>query len=476
MVFTNSSSGQRPSPTITAGTPTAPWLTASTNGNTLTMSANLGGLSAGLYSATIPISASAYASIQYPVVLVVEPPTPGETMGTVTVAEAIPAGLTLVSMAGSGWTCPANGTTCTRSDPLLIGASYPPIAVIVNVAADAPATVTNQVTVTGGGSAPASATDLTTINPLPALTAAKTHSGSFTQGQIAATYSVTVSNGPAAGPTYGTVTVTENIPNGLSLVSMGGQDWTCPSNGTSCTRSDSLPAGDSYSPVIVTVSVNQNAPSWVTNQVTVSGGGSTSSAASDLTAISGSGGTLQSSGTTIADIQQLIDEALGMAPAENQLTGDGLVSVVDVQIALGAALGYGANATMAIEATLTASSSGTFYTAAGTAAFTGALSASGSFSATIDLQALEGGASTPFMVTFQDGSTLAGALTIPFSTLTAMLGGASSASGTSATLASGTGSYAGDTASFPSLNGSGGIATTGAITLGFTGTGTITGG
>jgi len=38
----------------------------------------------------------------------------------------------------------------SRSDPLAIGASYPPITITVNVAEDAPATVTNQVTASGG--------------------------------------------------------------------------------------------------------------------------------------------------------------------------------------------------------------------------------------------------------------------------------------------------------------------------------------
>src|SRR5262249_40012998 len=56
----------------------------------------------------------------------------------------------------------------------------------------------------------------------PALSITKSHSGNFTQGQQGATYTVTVANGASAGPTSGTVTVTENIPSGLTLVSMAG--------------------------------------------------------------------------------------------------------------------------------------------------------------------------------------------------------------------------------------------------------------
>ena len=71
------------------------------------------------------------------------------TSGTVTVVDTLPVGLSLVSMTGTGWAC--GGTTCTRSDALLGNAAYPPITVTVNVANNAPATVTNRATVSGGG-------------------------------------------------------------------------------------------------------------------------------------------------------------------------------------------------------------------------------------------------------------------------------------------------------------------------------------
>ncbi len=90
----------------------------------------------------------------------------GPSSGTVTVAETVPAGLALASMSGAGWSC--SGNTCTRNDVLGPSASYPPIAVTVNVAADAPSQVTNQVAVSGGGSATSSAADLTTMAAPPA--------------------------------------------------------------------------------------------------------------------------------------------------------------------------------------------------------------------------------------------------------------------------------------------------------------------
>jgi uncharacterized repeat protein (TIGR01451 family) len=92
----------------------------------------------------------------------------GPTSGMVTVAETVPTGLTLVSMSGAGWNC--SGAACVRSDALNPGASYPPITVTVNVAANAPLAVTNGVGVSGGGSIAANASDVTIIptGPPPA--------------------------------------------------------------------------------------------------------------------------------------------------------------------------------------------------------------------------------------------------------------------------------------------------------------------
>jgi uncharacterized repeat protein (TIGR01451 family) len=92
----------------------------------------------------------------------------GPTAGTVTVSEAVPPGLTLGSMSGTGWTCATN--TCTRSDVLNAGASYPAIAVTVNVAASATSPQVNSVTVSGGGSGSASANDSTAISPPCSIT------------------------------------------------------------------------------------------------------------------------------------------------------------------------------------------------------------------------------------------------------------------------------------------------------------------
>ena len=87
--------------------------------------------------------------------------------GTVTVVDTLPDGLTATAISGAGWTTDLDTLICTRSDALAAGATYPPITVTVSVAADAAASVTNTVTVSGGGDVnPANntASDPTTIN------------------------------------------------------------------------------------------------------------------------------------------------------------------------------------------------------------------------------------------------------------------------------------------------------------------------
>ncbi len=84
------------------------------------------------------------------------------TSGTVSVTDVLPLSLTLDSMSGPGWSC--SGATCTRSDALGAGASYPPIAVTANTRGSAYGQAMNQAAVSGGGSVmSASAQDLLTL-------------------------------------------------------------------------------------------------------------------------------------------------------------------------------------------------------------------------------------------------------------------------------------------------------------------------
>ncbi|MGJ5819551.1 InlB B-repeat-containing protein [Paludibaculum fermentans] len=86
------------------------------------------------------------------------------TSGVISVIESLPAGLHLTSMSGPGWSCLSN--TCNRYDSLQPGHMLPAITVQVTVDSNAPASISNFVTVSGGGDwniADNLATDITNI-------------------------------------------------------------------------------------------------------------------------------------------------------------------------------------------------------------------------------------------------------------------------------------------------------------------------
>src|SRR6185503_18224674 len=152
-----------------------------------------------------------------------------DTSDTVTVTDTLPAGLTATGLSGAGWSCTLATLTCARSDVLAAGASYPAIALIVDVAGTAPPNVTNTASVSGGGETNISndtATDVTVVTQLPDLTLTKTHVGHFAQGQTGATYTLAVANIGAAD-TSGTVTVTDTLPAGLTATALSGAGWSC---------------------------------------------------------------------------------------------------------------------------------------------------------------------------------------------------------------------------------------------------------
>ena len=125
---------------------------------------------------------------------------------------------------------------------------------------------------------------LTPVIP-PILSITSTHTGSFSQGQTGATYTVTVSNTASGGSTVGAVTVTDTLPSGLIATAIAGSGWTCTLVSVSCTRSDGLNGGANYSAITVTVNVAVNASSPQVNSVSVTGGGATTAGNTDSTVI-----------------------------------------------------------------------------------------------------------------------------------------------------------------------------------------------
>ncbi len=257
------------------------------------------------------------------------PTSGGPAYGLVSVTDSLPWGLTATGISGTGWTCVLSAVTCYRSDALAAGQSYPAITLAVQAAANAPASVTNSVTVAGGGMTSGTGsstaaggqtgTDPTTITQTgqagtppappaaPALTVTSTHPGGFAQGDASDAYTLRVSNTAGSGPATGMVTVTDTLPAGLTPVQMSGSGWTCSlapaiaivastSRRSSvpntyepqpvCFRFGTLAAGQSFPPITLDVAVANNAQPAVSNQVAVTGGGSSGPAtAADGTAV-----------------------------------------------------------------------------------------------------------------------------------------------------------------------------------------------
>lgn len=73
------------------------------------------------------------------------------TSGIVTVRATLPAGLSIKSLTGAGWTANMSDLSCVRSDSLAAGSSYPPISLEVSVDANATGSLLPSFAVSGGG-------------------------------------------------------------------------------------------------------------------------------------------------------------------------------------------------------------------------------------------------------------------------------------------------------------------------------------
>jgi uncharacterized repeat protein (TIGR01451 family) len=173
----------------------------------------------------------------------------------VQVVDTLPAALTLVSATGNGFTC--SGTTTVTCS--LAGALAPNASAVVNVVATLAGSygstaVANTATVLPTDANPSNNTDTETTAvelPVPVdqdLGISKTGvQGSVGPGDVLS-WTVTVTN--VKGTPAAAFTVTDDVPNGLSLLTAGGFDWACNTAGqtVSCTYTGApVPVGSSVS-------------------------------------------------------------------------------------------------------------------------------------------------------------------------------------------------------------------------------------
>jgi len=140
--------------------------------------------------------------------------TASATTGQVTVTDTLPSGLILVGMSGPGWTC--QNTTCARSDVLNPSAAYPAITLTVKVAANATSSQLNQVTVSGGGSAPYTGYDSAIVTTATLLLNHSTLNFASSNGIVTSPQTVRVSFTGGAAVLWGVSSSSLNIVASLS--------------------------------------------------------------------------------------------------------------------------------------------------------------------------------------------------------------------------------------------------------------------
>ena len=178
--------------------------------------------------------------------------------GSGTITTGTVSGFSVVNLAGGTI---ASGGSCTFS------------VNVVGTTSGHKVNTTGTVTSSNAGSGNQATASIDVV--APDLTITKTHTGNFNRSQTGATYTITVSNA-GFGPTSGTVTVVDtlpNVPNTLVATAISGTGWTCTLATLTCTRSDALASGSSYPAITLTVNVPQNIQANITNSAAVSGGG-----------------------------------------------------------------------------------------------------------------------------------------------------------------------------------------------------------
>jgi len=205
----------------------------------------------------------------------------GDPLGTnpMKVVDTLPTGLTYSSFSGTNWSCSASGQTvnCTNDSAVSAGASYSTLTLLVNVASNAAASISNVISTSGAGTtAITNQSDTITVDKTPVLSVSKSHAGSFTQGSTGE-WDITVSNTASGSATSGTVTVSDTLYTGYTLASYTSTSslWTCSGTGTvTCTATPGI-AGGSSSTINLFVNIPTNSPTSVNNSAQAWGGGDT---------------------------------------------------------------------------------------------------------------------------------------------------------------------------------------------------------
>lgn len=252
---------------------------------------------------------------------------PSDEPGPLQIVDTVPDGLTFTGdSSADGWSCEAvteddtDTVRCDRTSGLVSGADTA-VDLTFDVSPDAgPATLTNRVQVDGVNTDPTpgnnSTTDPTTIDDLVNLTLAKTASAATVDAGSTVSWDVVVTN---AGPsTADSVLVSDTMPAGLTIASVGGEGWVCPtppaSGSFTCTLATLAPGAAPTLTVVTTVGSGVAPDTTITNTATVA-------TATDETSETDNAGSDSIETTTSADLE-LVKR---LAPEQTVVAGEDAV-------------------------------------------------------------------------------------------------------------------------------------------------------
>ncbi|MBS1809845.1 MAG: hypothetical protein JST84_16910 [Acidobacteria bacterium] len=102
------------------------------------------------------------------------------------------------------------------------------------------------------------------VIPPPDLSLIKSDGGAIFTPSGAGSYAINVSNDATAGPTFGPITVTDNLPNNLTLTGYSGTGWNCTgTTSVTCTNNTRIDGGTSLPTLILNVGIGAGTPTGV---------------------------------------------------------------------------------------------------------------------------------------------------------------------------------------------------------------------
>jgi uncharacterized repeat protein (TIGR01451 family) len=187
--------------------------------------------------------------------------------GAVQIVDTLPAGLTPTSASGSGWSCTISGqtVTCNYVGPGVgNGQTFVPISIAATAGQAGTYDNSAIINFVGGyeGDLGNNTAHATVIVRKGGDTGTKydagivkTADGTWVSGN-AGVFRLVVTNYGAAVP-GGTISVTDTLPPGMTLVGGAGSGWSCgSSNPVTCTYSGSVAQGQTLPPLLITVTLS----------------------------------------------------------------------------------------------------------------------------------------------------------------------------------------------------------------------------